>query len=191
MRAQARQKLHDYAGASLDFEHALELRPPSQSAHLHAQRGWVYLAAGAPRAALGDFDKVLALEKESADGYAGRGYAQVRIGRVAEAIRDAEEAVEFGLTREGVKAREKARLAYNVARIYAQAAGKVDAGEVRTGYQERAVTLLRTALRLTPAAEQTRFWQEYVLAEVALEPVTRSLPFARLAGEYGRAAEPR
>jgi serine/threonine protein kinase/tetratricopeptide (TPR) repeat protein len=184
LRGLARHRLHDYAEASIDYSRALELRP--QSVRLHAERGWVYLAAGAPRAALRDFDQVLALDKQSADGHAGRGYAQVQLGRVADALRDAERAVEVGLTREGARPAEKARLAYNVARIYARAAGLVEAGEVRTAYQERAVALLGTALRLTPDAERPRFWRDYVLAEVALEPVTRSLSFARLAGEYGR-----
>jgi serine/threonine protein kinase/tetratricopeptide (TPR) repeat protein len=186
LRGLARHRLHDYAEASIDYSRALELRP--QSVRPHSERGWVYLAAGAPRAALRDFDQVLALEKQSADGHAGRGYAEVQLGRVAEALRDAEQAVEFGPARESVKPAEKARLAYNVARIYARATGQVEAGEVRFAYQERAVTLLRTALVLTPEAERPRFWKDYVLAEVALEPVTRSLSFARLAGEYGRGA---
>jgi serine/threonine protein kinase/tetratricopeptide (TPR) repeat protein len=185
-RGLSHMKRSHFAEAAIDYTRALELRP--STVPLHAERGWAYLAAGAPRAALQDFDQVLKQDPADAAAHAGRGYAHVRLGHVLEALRDADRALELGRAQEGANSHDRARLAYNVARIYAQAAGKVRSEE-SGGYQEQAARLLRRALELTPAAEQARFWRDFVLAEEALvTPLARNLSFARLAQQYEAAA---
>jgi hypothetical protein len=85
---------------------------------------------------------------------------------------------------------------WNAARIYAQAAGQLDADvakrdgkavSLRSEWEKRAVELLRQALDLTPASERAAFWRDCIGADkAALNPIRSSPAFAQLAAEYSR-----
>ncbi|MCI0464179.1 MAG: protein kinase [Gemmataceae bacterium] len=184
-RGLIRAKLEDYPGAIADYTQALALEPDAAT---HAHRGWTYLANDAPRLALSDFQEAIRLQPESGDAHTGRGYARARLGQYREAVADAETALRLGPP--------SPRLLWNAARVYAQAAGKVDtdtalwdrrAGELRHQYEQRAVRLLRQALAMTRAPEREAFWRDFIRADsVALRPIHRSPAFAQLAAEYAR-----
>jgi tetratricopeptide (TPR) repeat protein len=157
-------------------------------AETYAQRGWAYLLAyDAPRLALPDFEEAVHRDRANGDAYTGRGYALVQTGKYQAGVADADTAL-----------RQKSpapRLLYNAARIYAQAAGKIDAlpkpisetsREQRLRYQERALELIRGALRQQPADQRSEFWREFVEKDPALVPIARSAAFLQLAAEYGR-----
>jgi tetratricopeptide (TPR) repeat protein len=183
-RGLTREKLGDAAGAVADFSRALQLAPDAAT---YAQRGWAYLLHyDASRLALPDFEEALRRDPENSDVYTGRGYALVQIGKYQAGVADAEKA----LAHKPVNA----RLLYKAARIYAQAAGKMDAAgplgdsqrEQRLRYQDRAVDLLSAALRQQPADERAGFWRDYAEKDPALRPLVRVPAFAQLALEYGR-----
>jgi serine/threonine protein kinase/Tfp pilus assembly protein PilF len=186
-RGLIRASLANYTGAIADYTQALALAPDPAT---YAHRGWTYLATDAPRLALPDFEEAIRLRPENGDAHNGRGYARVRLGHVPEAVVDAETALRLGP--------QDPRLVWNAARIYAQAAGQLDADaakrdrravELRSRYEQQAVQLLRQALDLTPAPEQAAFWRDCIGADkAALHPIRRSAAFARLAAEYSKPA---
>jgi tetratricopeptide (TPR) repeat protein len=98
-RARARLKADDPAGAVADATHALEMGDPdggSAAVGLRLLRGQAHLAGHAYPLAVRDFEEVLARQAEDearGTAYLGRGLARFRLGRVAEAAADAEEAV--------------------------------------------------------------------------------------------------
>jgi tetratricopeptide (TPR) repeat protein len=177
-RALARSADNDFAGAIGDYSRALAL--PADRPRLLARRGWAYLVSGAPGLAQADFDEVLRHEPSSADAYTGRGTARVRLGRYREAVADAESALRLG---------SSSRVAYNAARIYAQAASAAAEEVRREGraavalvgkYQDRALTLLREAVRRLPAEQRAPFCRDQIPADPALRPIQRRLKFASL-----------
>ena len=113
----------------------------------------------------------------------------MRLGQYREAVADAETALRLGP--------QSPRLLWNAARIYAQAAGKLDAAAakrdrlavaLRSQYEQRAVQLLRQALDKA-APKQAAFWRDYIGADkAALSPIRSSPAFAQLAAEYSRPA---
>jgi tetratricopeptide (TPR) repeat protein len=186
-RGLLRARAGRYAEAVGDYGQALALEPDSAT---FAYRGWVYLARQAPQPALDDFDAALRLDPDNGDARGGRGAALVHLGRLGEAVADAEKAVRSGPA--------TPRTLWNAARVYAQAVGRLDAGagpagrtslELRARYQDRAVQLLRQALDATPAAQRGPFWRDNVHNDDALNPVRPSTAFARLAAEYARTSE--
>jgi tetratricopeptide (TPR) repeat protein len=186
-RGLIRARLGNYPGAIADYDQALTLAPDPAT---YAHRGWTYLATDAPRLALPDFEEAIRLDPESGDAHNGRGYSRVRLGLYREAVEDAKTALRLGPT--------SPRLSWNAARIYAQAAGKLDADAarrdrkavgLRSQYEQRAVHLLRQALDLTPAPARAAFWRDCIGADkVALNPIRRSPAFAQMAAEYSRPA---
>jgi tetratricopeptide (TPR) repeat protein len=183
-RALVRAKLNDYSGAVSDLERALEVEP--SSARRHRLLGWVHVLGGAYRPARDAFAEALKLDPADADAYSGRGYARVKLGETREAVADAEEALKHGPA--------TALLLYNVARVYAQAAGRPSTDPrpegrealLRSRYEERAVELLGKALSLEPAGRRVAFWREHVQEDAALNPVRRSVAYQRLAAEFAR-----
>ena len=183
-RGLIRARLNDAPGAIDDYGLALRLKPDAAT---YVYRGWVHVLSEAPLMALHDFEEAIRLRPDPGDTYNGRGYALAKLGRLRDAISDAEEALRRGPQTD--------RLLYNAARIYAQAAGRVDAeggprnrrlSAARSGYETRAVALVRQALGLHSAVEPG------VLATIrrgrwALNPIRRNPGFARLADEYSRA----
>lgn len=172
----------DHAGALANFTRALELKPVSS---LYASRGWVYLVSDAMRPALADFNEAIRLDPEPGDAYCGRGLARVRLGRLTEAVADAEEALRRGPG--------NARMFANAAAIFAQAAGQVKGSEARAAerklrYQDRAMRLIRKALDQLPAAERNDFWRDIIEKDPALEPVRAQAGFRFLRAQYYRPA---
>jgi tetratricopeptide (TPR) repeat protein len=187
-RGLAKAKLRDPAAALDDYTRALDIDPDAET---YAFRGWVYLVIDSPKLALRDFEKAVALDPKSGDAYNGRGHARALLGRSRDAVADAEQAVVLG-SKEGP---ERARLLYNAARTYAQAARNVAAElnpgraarELRQQRQERALGLVRSALQaLASDAQRHRFWREYIDTDNAMAPLHSSEGFAVLAAKYGR-----
>jgi eukaryotic-like serine/threonine-protein kinase len=176
-RGLARAKLGQYPGAIGDLSQALEKQP--RLADLYAERGWVLLVCNAVRPALNDFSQAVE-HGGGSDAHSGRGYARVILGEVAEAVADAEAALQ--------DPRPTARLLYNVARIYAQAAARTEpkpsalprTANLQAEYQDRALGTLQKALDRVPRDQQTAFWRDFVQEDPALKPL-RGLPaFTRL-----------
>jgi serine/threonine protein kinase/Tfp pilus assembly protein PilF len=185
VRAAIRARQGQYTNAVGDYTRALELAP---TAATYAVRGWVHIVTEAPKLALADFDEAIRLDPTSGDAYCGRGHARVLLGQFGLAADDAEEALRRGP--------ESARLDYNVARLYARAAGKLEeAAFSRSGrppveliptYRNRAVELLGKALEQTPPAQRAQFWQTCVQSDTALNAIRRTPGFAQLAARYGK-----
>jgi tetratricopeptide (TPR) repeat protein len=172
LRGLAKAGLKDYVGAIEDATLALSVSP--EQAHLLAWRGWLYILADAPRLALRDFEAAIWLDSSRGEAYMGRGAARARLGRHAEAVADAETGLNLGPC--------GPRLSYNAARIYAIAAAVAgnearkhgqDAALLAARYQERALALLRQALKSTPAEKRASFWRDSVEADPVLRPLIR------------------
>jgi tetratricopeptide (TPR) repeat protein len=183
-RAQAHLALNEYPAAVQDYSRALDRQPADPE--LLAARGWAYLANDEPRMALPDFQQVIQLVPGNADARNGRGYARVRLahsaGALEQAVADAEEARQ--------RAPSDARVLFHAARIYAQAVARLDADasralETRSRYQDRAVSLLGSALAQTPRASQATFWREQIARDPMLAGLRASPAYRRLALEYG------
>jgi serine/threonine protein kinase/tetratricopeptide (TPR) repeat protein len=165
-RGLARAELGMYPGAIEDFTRALELQPTSA---VQALRGWAHLVCEAPKLALRDFELALELDPKNGDAYNGRGFVQASLGRRAEAVRDAEQALRHGP--------QSSRLLYNAARIYAQCGAS---------YEARALELLRLALGLLPADQRAAFWSTYIRSDTALQALRHQPRFLRLEVEMAR-----
>jgi tetratricopeptide (TPR) repeat protein len=200
-RARVRAELGNRAGAVTDYTLALQLEPDAPT---HAARGWVYLVSEAHDLALADFDAAIRLDPELADAYNGRGFARVKLlasakaaaearEKLRRAVADAETALRKGLA-EPQPPDDVSRLYYNAVRIFAQAAGWLDAEARRSlaarepgaSYQARAVELLRQAVEAYPAPRRADFWRYFVHEDAALVPIRRSADFAKLAAEVSR-----
>jgi serine/threonine protein kinase/Tfp pilus assembly protein PilF len=190
-RALARAKLKDFTGAIEDYSSALDidrLKKKSPDPATLAYRGWAYLISEAPRLALNDFEAALAQAGvDRVDCLSGRGYARVLLGDWKLGVADAEAA----LKDKPVQPRDL----YNLGRIYAQAAGKVDvdpmkrdpqAQEQRRQFETKALQLVRTACEKTAADQRAAFWKEYVRTDPAFQPLRRNPAFAQLAADFGR-----
>jgi tetratricopeptide (TPR) repeat protein len=159
LRGLARASLRDYAGAIEDDTAAIRLRPGSIS--LLNRRGWLYLLTDAPRLALRDFDEAIRLDGSAADAHLGRGSALVRLGQHCQATIDVEHALRL--------VKPTARMLYNAARVFAQAAN-VAGSEVRrrgrdavsqvSRYRDRAVELVQEAQQLVSARERASFMSD-------------------------------
>jgi eukaryotic-like serine/threonine-protein kinase len=174
LRAMAKDELKDYPGAIADYTQSLSLRP--ESPLLHRRRGWSYMASKAHHPALRDFEEAIRLAPTSADAYCGRGLARARLGRYGDAVSDAEEALKLGDS--------NWRIAYNAARIYAQAAIAAESESRMTGpvavrlvnrYQDRAFELVRLALQRAPAEQRSKLLRDTMVPDPALQPIRRWL----------------
>jgi serine/threonine protein kinase/Tfp pilus assembly protein PilF len=187
-RGLARTALKDYDGGILDYTQAINLEPTSRR---YALRGWVHVFREAPRQALRDFDEAIQRDGANGDAFAGRGYAQVRLGHLTEALADAGKALRHAPP----TAEQARRHLYNVARIFAQAAGqvKVEARppyrgiqDQRLYYQARAVELIVKALGSLSLDQRVEFWRDYIQEDAAFNPIRRSEGFAQVAAKYAR-----
>jgi tetratricopeptide (TPR) repeat protein len=174
LRGLARSGLRDFPGAIEDDTRSLALRPGQP--RVLRNRGWSYYFANAPDLAVRDFSESIRLDPSDGDAYNGRGSALVRLGRHREAVADAEEALRLG--------GGSAQVAYNAARVYAQACSAAAAEVEKSGrdaaararrYQDRAVALLTTAAARLPAADRPAFWRDQVSADPALHPLRERL----------------
>jgi tetratricopeptide (TPR) repeat protein len=188
-RARARALMNDFANLPQEYQRAFALR---KDPSILAALGWVYVVNNSPDLAEKAFEGALLLAPDYAEAYAGRGFVKVLRGQYRDGVRDAEE----GLARARRRGAVSARLLFNAARVYAQAAAAAVADGVpgsawvlRDSYEGRAVELLAEALRAEkkPAARK-RFWVENVQEDGALNPVRGSWQFKKLASEYQPAA---
>jgi tetratricopeptide (TPR) repeat protein len=177
LRALARTSLKDYAGAIEDDTQALALRP--DSAPVLTRRGWLYLIEQSPKLALRDFERAIARDASNGDAHNGRGTARLRLGDPRGAVADAEEALRLGAP--------TARLAYDAARIYAQASRLATAdgrrkvrgaGPLADRYRDRALALLAESRSHLPADRRDAFWRTQVQSDPDLRPVLPRLNLA-------------
>ena len=130
-----------------------------------------------------DFERAIRLDGSNGETYSGRGSARVLMGQHRAAVADAEESLRRG--------EPNARMYYLAGRIYARAASTA-AGEVRqagrsavaltASYQDRAVALIREAVRRHPAGQRAAFVRDQVFTDPALRPILHRLKFEELAG---------
>jgi tetratricopeptide (TPR) repeat protein len=170
----------EHARALAAYDRSLALGQDVSTLNL---RGWAYLQLGAVRSALADFDTVLTRQAGHAEALCGRGLARVRLGRVAEAVRDAEEAVQRGPATE--------RLLLGAALVHARAAAQTPARRTAgrsagRRSEDRAVELLRAALRHVPAARRAAFWRQHVQGEPALARLLSHGKMVQLARSVSR-----
>jgi tetratricopeptide (TPR) repeat protein len=172
-----------YTKAVDAFSRSLALK---QDAGTLCYRGLAYLKLDAPQLALDDFEAALQLDPGQAVARSGRGRARARLGQLAAAREDAEASLHPG--------RPTAPLLLNAACVYARAAGQLEAQaggrSVPAGaaypYQERALELLRAALREVPSPQRPDFWRANVSNEPDLAPLRRATGMLELARTYGR-----
>src|SRR5208337_3431605 len=180
IRGLAKDRRKDFSGAIDDYTQALARRPDQPG--LWNRRGWAHLVTNAVQLALEDFDRALRLDGSNGDALSGRGAARVLLGQHRAAVADAEESLRHG--------EPSARMYYLAGRIYARAASAA-AGEVRkagrsavaltASYQDRAVILIREAVRRHPAGQRAAFVRDQVFTDPALRPIIRRLKFDELA----------
>jgi tetratricopeptide (TPR) repeat protein len=170
VRGLTEEKLGRHADAIADFTVSLSHKADSPT---YAHRGWAYLVSKAPQLALLDFENAIQLDDKNGDAYNGRGAARialaVKLNHVREAIADAETALSHGPASDP-------RLLWNAARIYAQAADRLDAerefarSRISGEYRKQVLRLLREALKETPAAERASFVRKSIQADSILSP---------------------
>jgi len=184
-RAACAQEIDEFADACAEEsdDATVAVALASDKAPLLAQRGWLYILTESHRLALRDFETVLQLDPSRVEAYCGRGAARVRLGQVREGVADAEQALGKGPPSQ--------RLLYNAGRLYAQAAIVAgtearrkgpEAVAVVTRYQDRAVVLVREALRRLPADRRASFWRDSIQADPALSTLRRRIAAPELAG---------
>ena len=174
LRGLAKDRRKDFSGAIDDYTQALARRPDQPG--LWNRRGWAHLVTNAAQLALEDFERAIRLDGSNGDAYSGRGSARVLLGQHRAAVADAEESLRHG--------EPNARMYYLAGRIYARAASAA-AGEVRkagraavaltASYQDRAVALIREAVRRHPAGQRAAFVRDQILADPALQHLQRRL----------------
>jgi tetratricopeptide (TPR) repeat protein len=180
-RAQAAVAVGDYVAAAQDFSRALDDDDPASTAADHAGRGWCYVMQEVWPLALRDFEATVRLDPGNCDGYCGRGYALAKCGRLREAVRDADKALQLGS--------DEPRTLYNAARIFSQAASGAAASgpgdrDERRQHLERAVELLRTAMGALPESQRSDFWRRNVEHDAALNPLRATPGYRGLAAVY-------
>ncbi len=175
----------DYRAAVEAYTNALLLK---EDAETLSYRGWAYLMQEAARPALDDFDAALRLDPKHSNALSGRGTALVMRARPAD-VAGATAAAEQSLR---VEPRTVPRL-MACARIYARAAAVMDAASrSRAGQPEadrcrqRALALLREAIKMVPETERLAFWRDGVLAEPVLLSLRSPPGMTELGRVYGR-----
>jgi tetratricopeptide (TPR) repeat protein len=183
--ALVKARIGNASGSLDDLRRALELDP---DAGTHALCGWTYLNNGAPRPALAEFTAALKEDPANADAYAGRGFAQVRVGNLEQALADAEAALRLAASHDAFS-KSAAVHFWKVARVFAQAVPVVQASLARKGirsaeeearYRDRAVRLLDRALISWPPEERGAFLVS-IGADPALAPLRGSEEYLRFA----------
>ncbi|MBV8608905.1 MAG: tetratricopeptide repeat protein, partial [Singulisphaera sp.] len=174
LRGLAKDRRKDFSGAIDDYTQALA-RCPDRSG-LWTRRGWAHLVTNAAQLALEDFERALRLDGANGDAYSGRGSARALLGQPRAAVADAEESLRHGPP--------DAQRYYLAGRIYVRAAVAA-ATEVRragrsavdltASSQDRAVTLIREAVRRHPAGQRAAFVRDQVFTDPALRPILRRL----------------
>jgi tetratricopeptide (TPR) repeat protein len=190
-RASAKAMSNDPQGAAEDYSGALELEnkagdPEKMAANiawLLTHRGQAYLACRADRPALHDFEEVLRQDPKNREALCGRGLARVRLNQVEAGVSDARQALRDG--------ESTARLCYQAARVYAQAASSMEvrdrsSNDQRLERQDRAVQLIGQAMTLLPADQRAAFWLDSVQKDSCLTAIRRTRAFSQLEEKYNK-----
>ena len=187
---QLRGLIHALTGklpAAIDM-YTLALRQNPKDDETRCQRGWAYLMTDATRLALVDFEACLQSDPANAEARLGRANVRIRLRERDAALEDAAAAEKQGPLTE--------HLLYNLARIYAQAAGQLEAeaGQAPrrpeqfaaylrwTEYTEKAIDCLSRALTEVPEPERASYWHKQIAADPAFTAV-RQRPWYRLMAE--------
>jgi eukaryotic-like serine/threonine-protein kinase len=187
-RGLTRELKNDHAGAVADFTEAIRQSPDDQD--LRTRRGWAYLASGAEKLALLDFDRAVQLDQSNADAYAGRGLARAALGMAREAADDAEQSLRKGGT-------EPRRL-FGAARTYAMAAPALASEVGKNGrsstalaerFEDRAVTLLNDSLSRQPSSAREAFIREMIAPDPVLNRFRRRIRISSTTTKAGIAEE--
>jgi serine/threonine protein kinase/Tfp pilus assembly protein PilF len=181
-RGQARMQIGDPLGAVDDYTQVV-LREPSSE--IHAHRGWAYFFADAFRPAQRDFDRAIRLDRDNTDAYIGRALSQVMLGKVSDAIADADLA----------QARKPATpdMMHNLACVYALATTKVEADtkqpervKLVATYRATAMKLVHATLALAPEADRGRLWREMIVPDTAMDSLRHLADFKQLMQVHGQ-----
>jgi tetratricopeptide (TPR) repeat protein len=178
MRGALRRQQKEYRAAIDDYTHSLRLVHDPQ---ILAQRGWAYLALGAPSVAALDFDEAVRLQPDFGDALLGRGDARVRLGEVSKGLDDAKQGLKIGpRTR---------RMLYNGACVNARAAFQLAAGsgrpDARVAFcEERALALLRETLTLLERTERAAFWRDVILVDRVFDQLRQSRGWSELEADF-------
>jgi tetratricopeptide (TPR) repeat protein/tRNA A-37 threonylcarbamoyl transferase component Bud32 len=182
MRAAAHLKAKDYKSVLEDCCKALGLE---RDAKTFCLRGCAYLHFDLPKLAVRDFDEALHLDPGSAEAFAWRGLARVKLGDVSRGVEDGRQAVK--------RSQKSAETRLWAARIFAQAEAVASrsAAAARsvdgTDYQAEALALLRQAAELIhDPAQEAAFWSGKVRYDPALSPIRSSAGFRALDQRFGR-----
>jgi Tfp pilus assembly protein PilF len=176
-RAHFRESKGDHAGAAADLTEALRQSPVDPG--LLVRRGWAYLASGAAKLAILDFDRSVSIDRARADAYCGRGAARAMLGMPHAAAADAEESLRKG-------GREPRRL-FRAARIYALATPSIakeagtngrSAANLAQTFEDRAVALLNEAVRRQAVSEREHFVREFVFRDPVFNRLRRRITTA-------------
>jgi tetratricopeptide (TPR) repeat protein len=173
-----------YGRAIADYTLALCSGPGTAS--LYSHRGWAYLFSGAPGPAAHDFDEALRREPSNGRSLAGRALANVQQRKIPQAIEDVRASTQVNAA--------DARLLYNAARVYCQAAASLEADPVRSRaaweaagrYRVEAQSLITRSLALMPVHERCHFWHQVISTDSTLEPIRRSKKFFELGAQFAR-----
>ncbi len=169
--------------------YTLALRQDPTDVETRCHRGWAHLLTDAVRPAVEDFEACLRRAPADAEALIGRGNARVLLKQIDGALADARAAEKHGPLTD--------RQLYNLACLYAQAAGQLEA-EARTPrldrarraaqqqalHQEKALDVLQQALEKLPPEGRAGFWRRQVEADPALKPIRRGSRYAQLAAHY-------
>jgi tetratricopeptide (TPR) repeat protein len=199
-RGQARMKLGRFLDAGDDYTQALQGTIDPQrvaalvglagttglraaQAELRAHRGWAWFFGNAFELALRDFNQAGRLLPPNGDTCAGRGLCQVMLGRYAEAVADARQALRLGVP--------TPEMTFNVACIFSLAAGKVRADaaqpkrrDLEAQYRTQAIALIHSALGLVPDEKRAVFWETKMRHDQALDPIRGSAEFVQLEKDH-------
>ena len=180
LRGLARSFRQDFGAAVSDFTHAINLDPTRWSARV--QRGWAYFLSDAPRLAFDDFNAVIEAYPNHAEAHGCRGFALAATGQSHAAVLDAEKSLRLTDPVD-------ARTLYNAARIYARSAAGLlasfgpnrppDALALAEKYQDRALSLVESALDQMPADRRRTFIQEVIQSDPTLASIRPRLATGR------------
>ncbi len=150
----------DPSGAVADFAAALQLNPRSASA-LESSAAVYFDKLQNPSAALDCMTRLVQAQPQVPRHYANRGVLHARLGAVADAERDAQDALRRG---------QDADTLYRVAGVYAQLASKDGS------FAGKALDLLRKAAFANPAL----LWKRLAVGDPDLQPLAQQPSFQEL-----------
>jgi len=186
-RALALQKLGRFRESLPDVARALELEPGASN--MLVRRGWAMLLE-ANKLAEADFDEAVKSNPQNPDAWNGRGYARVMMGKIPDAIQDAEKGFEQASAQANKQGAAAWPNIYNAATIYAQAVKVVLADKkmpeaARTANAKnltiRTMQILMKTLQVGGAPQQAAILQT-IKGDTALNPIRNSEEFRQVFG---------